>query len=287
MLPTVVTYVDAKMMDLAKEQAKNVTQFGLKHEIIEIPAVDEYDTNLWLRFVDLTMDAVKRHGKAMRLDAEVRLHKPLPQRWLDCDNVFFQPWPLIKYPVYHAMNTGHMIVGQSGLSFLKILRECMIASIPPDGDTKQPIAGHAAHIEEEFCSAIALKLSNVPYIHERLCYDRRLHANCAANRGLWLEENTILTHPTLHNWDWQGSGFDVIPGKIDPRVLINHITQDVDARSLDMLLKIMMDRIHNANFLKHILNQVNETEWQGFGWTFIPSQGLCKPDGKRSFKMLG
>lgn len=285
-MPTVVTYADGRMMDQALEQAKNVAQYGLKHEIIEIPAVDEYTTDLWLGFIDRTIDAVKRHHKVMKLDAEIRLHQPLPQHWLDCDNVFFEPWPLIKDPVYLAMNTGQMIVGRSGLPFLDLSKQCIIASIPSDGDTRQPSAGHAAHIDDEIYSAIALKLSHIPYIHEKLCYDRLLNANCAANRGLWVEENTILTHPTIHNWDWQGSGFDHKPGMIDSRVLINHTDQDVDLRKLNLLVKLLMDKKDDPNILKHMLTQVSDTEWQGYGWTFIPGQGLCKPSKARSYKIL-
>jgi hypothetical protein len=282
----VITFVDSKMLDIALEQADNVRSFGLAHEIIRIDEVVEYSTQLWLDLIGLTLEAINRHDKVMRLDAEVRMHRSLPDDWLDNDNVLFEPYPMIKDPFYIAINTGQMILGRSGKHFLEILIECMLGMIPPDGDTRLPASGEMHQIEDELPSSIAIRLSKIKFAKERLCYDRRLSANCSANRGSWLEESTVLTHPAVHNWDWPGAGLSKVEGKLGHRNFINHFAPHWPVDKVEYLTKLLLLRNSNHNQWSKFAELTGQDEWQSQGWTFIPKQGLVRPNDRRTFKMI-
>lgn len=274
MKPVAVTFVDDKMMNIAVEQSENMKQFGLDHEIINISDVGAYDTHLWIHLADLMMDAINRHGKIMRLDAEVRLHKPLPQHWLDNDNVFFQPYPFIKSPYFAAMNTGQMIVGRSGLEFCRLLKECMIGLIPPDGDTNLDGTGH--HIADDIVtSAIAIRVSGVEYVQEYLKMDRTIDKVCAANRGNWIEESTILTHPTIHNWNYHGAGMLPLMELVPASIIMNHFQGDVGIARL--IIKLLRDR-NQGNMWDKLARRLDDGWCAAGGWYFQPSTGLCAPE---------
>lgn len=273
MKPVVVTFVDEKMMSIAAEQSENINQFGLKHEIISIPEVKEYDTALWLHLVDLTIDAINKHGKIMRLDAEVRIHKPLPQNWLDNDNVFFQSYPLVKKPYFIALNTGQIILGKSGLEFCRTLKECMLALIPPDGNTY--LEGRGEHIEDEVPSAIAIRLSRVNYVQEYLKMDRMNDKPCAANRGTWVEDSTILTHPSIHNWEYAGSGLQPVDQVTNMTVVLNHFSGD--ARLAMLIINLMMER-NDGLIWKKLAEDMGNGWFRAGGWYFEPRSGMCAPE---------
>lgn len=272
-LPVAVTFVDSKMLDIALAQAENFKSFGIKHDIIRIDHVTAYDTNLWLNLIDLTIDAIKTHGKIMRLDAEVRIHRPFPQHWIENSNVLFEPYPLIKEPLYTAINTGQIILDETGLEFLRILKECMLSMIPPDDDTNMPWLGEGFHVEDELPSCFAIRLSKINYVKERLKYERRLPMVCAANRGTWLDEGTVLTHPAMHNWAWVGGGkfhrFDTIMDD----VFLCHYEGDISRGVL--LVKLM--HAGDGRMWTKITKQVGKGIYEDGGWIFNPSDGTMAP----------
>jgi hypothetical protein len=284
--PLVITFVDHKMLDVAREQAANVRDHGLNHKIIRIDEVTSYSTQLWLDLTKLTIAAIKDHGKIMRLDAEVRLHKELPQAWIDNDNVLFEPYPIIKDPLYIAINTGQMILAPSGISFLETLTECMLAMIPPDGDTRLPITGERHQIEDELPSGIALRLSKINYIREKLCYDRSLDSTCAANRGLWIGPDTVLTHPALHNWDWPGAGLSSKEGSYWSRDFVNHYAPQKSLREAEFVAKLVIEKNVNANIWRSFAERISDEEWIGEGWSFIPGESKLRPISALSYKTL-
>lgn len=287
MIPTAVTFVDDKMLHLAQEQSENFAKFGVPHEIIHLPNIKDYGTNLWLDLLDLTIEKIRQHKKILRVDAEIRMHQALPQTWLDADNVLFQPWPLVKYPVYVAINTGHMVLSSSGIKFLQTLKECMLAMIPPDMDTRMPASGEGHHIEDEWPSAIAIRLSGIEYLQEQLCHDRRLNANCAVNRGTWVEPNTVLTHPSIHNWDWIGAGLNTKMAEVEHQTFTNHFGPDWELKKVDLVAKLLNLKNSNINLWQGLgAEQINDQEIRIEDWLFNPSQGLVKPASAKLYKEL-
>lgn len=286
MKPVAVTFVDQKMLSLAQEQAKNCSAFDIEHEIVPLQIRSTmYDTELWIDQLEKTIAAIEKHKKIMRLDAEIRIHKPLPQTWLDADNVLFQPWPLIKTPFYIATNTGQMVLSESGIPFLRILIKCMRAMIPPDGDTSLPLSGPGHVVEDEWPSGIAIALSGIEFHQERLSHDRRLAANCAANRGLWLEENTVLTHPALHNWGWPGTGLSQVEGTITINSFCNHFAPLWDIKRVRLIADLLIARNVNWNLWESLATHKASGIWEVEGWQLYPIEGLCAPIGHK-FKRL-
>lgn len=281
MNPVAVTFVNDRMLDLAEEQARNCATYDIEHEIVPITVGGSYSTALWMDLIDLTIAAIERHGKVMRMDAEVRIHKPLPQIWLDSENVLFQPWPLLKKPFYIATNTGQMILSESGIPFLKTLKQCMQAMIPPDGDTSLKSSGENHVIEDEWPSSIAIALSNLQFHQERLSHDRRLNANCAANRGLWLEGDTVLTHPALHNWEWAGAGLSQVEDTITINSFYNHFAPTWPLNKIGLLTKLLLNNNVNWSLWESIATHKASGVWEAEGWEFIPIEGLCAPVGHK------
>lgn len=269
MKPVVITFVDDKMLPYAEAQAENVKQFGLEHRIFRLNDVDAYSPALWLRMFDLTVESIIEHGKIFRLDAEVRLQKPLPQSWLDNDNVFFQPYPYTKWP-YYVMNTGQIIIGKSGLEFCRMFKECMLSLIPPTSTVDDT----DFYFDDEFPANFALRLSGVNFVQEYLQLDRRDFKECSANRGIWINESTVLTHPTLHNWSYQGAAMFPSEGKVNEMVVINHFEGEVDLAT--MVTKLVIDR-NAGNIWNKIAEKVNDSWYFCGNWYFEPSTGLCAP----------
>lgn len=287
MTPTAVTFVDDKMLPLAQEQADNFRSFGVPHEIVHLTDIKDYGTDLWLKLLDLTIEKIKQHGKILRLDAEIRIHKDLPSSWLEADNVLFQPWPLQKDPIYVALNTGHMVLSLSGIGFLETLKECILAMIPPDMDTSMPARGESHHIEDEWPSAIAIRLSKIQYLQEQLCHDRRLNANCAVSRGTWIEPNTVLTHPSIHNWDWPGAGLNLVMAEVQHTVFLNHFGPTWEIKKVDLIAKLLKLRNSNENLWKGLgAIEIDKDEYVLEGWQFKPAEGLVKPTSATKYKTL-
>lgn len=284
-LPVAITFADPKMKNIAEEQTKNFNSFGIEHVIYDLENVELYDTALWLKLVDLTVDAIKKYGKVLRLDAEVRIHKPLPNDWLTNENVLFQSLPITKYPFYIAINTGQMILSESSLNFWHILKECMLSMIPPDNDTSLPHSGDGHFIEDEWPSCMAIRLSKIKFKQEYLCYDRRLNANCAANRGLWVESNTILTHPGIHNWEMIGAGQYWKFEELNHQIFINHFAPTKPIKEVEFIAKLMLDRNSNENIWNKIAIKLDDNLYKIENWIFNPKKGLVALEG-HSFKLM-
>ena len=275
MMPTAITFADDKMQHLAKDQAENFQSFGVQHEIIHLSNVENYGTSLWLQFLDLTAAGIRKHGKIFRVDSEVRLHQSLPSSWIEHENVLFEHWPLIKDPWYCPINTGHMILSNSGLGFVETLKECMLAMIPPDGDTLMPGSGEGHYIDDEWPSAIAIRLSKIQYLREQLKQDRRDAQQCAASRGTWVESSTILTHPAIHNWNWIGGGPNSKFSEISSTFFINHF--DGDLKLAMFIEKLMLAKNDTHAIWKKISDPLEDGLFSSNGWIFDPRRGLCAP----------
>ena len=283
--PVAITFADKKMLYLAEQQKENFNSFGIEHIIYSLDDVELYDTALWLKLIDLTVDAINKYDKILRLDAEVRIHKNLSEEWLQSENVLFQPLPVVKKPFYVAINTGQIILSKSGLKFLHILKECMLSMIPPDNDTSLPHSGNGNYVEDEWPSCMAIRLSKIKFKQEYLCYDRRLNANCSANRGLWVESNTILTHPGIHNWELIGAGQFWKFDELNYGVFINHFNVTRPINEVEFIAKLILNRNSNNNIWNKIAYKIDDNHYKINDWIFNPKEGLVAIEG-RSFKLL-
>ena len=188
MKPVAITFADSKFTLLAQEQKDNFHKFGLEH--ITIPIEDQtYGIELWIKLLDLTVEAIKTHGKIFRVDAEIRLLQDFPSYWTK-GNVLFH-----IDEEQNIINTGHMILDHSALLFLSKLKEKTIAMIPKD------YAGERLPFDDEDASYDAIVESNISYLPEIIDYERNDLSTAAVTRGNWSTKYTIFTHPYIHNWN--------------------------------------------------------------------------------------
>lgn len=269
MKPMVISIVDDKMLPYAEEQRENVKSFGLEHTIIRIPDVESYTPELWVHMFDLTVDAIYEYGKILRLDAEIRLHKPLPEEWIKNDNVFFRPYPITKKP-YFIINGGQIILGKSSLEFCRMLKECMLAMVPPGSS----LSDTDFHFDDEYPATFAARLSQVEYVQEHLKMDRSFPMKCSVNRGTWLEDSTIMTHPSLHNWTYSNSGMYPLDNVVPQSVIINHFDGELDVALL--VVKLMMDQ-KSGSIWNKLAEPVRDGWYYVGGWFFNPETGFCAP----------
>lgn len=278
MIPTAITFVDSKFRHLAEEQQENFLKFNVNHVIVDINEVIGYPTELWIKLIDLTRDAIHKYGKVFRVDAEIRMHKSIPQSWIDSDNVLFYFDPLIKHPWYVAINTGQMILSNkgNGIEFLDTLKECILATIPPDNDTSLSAAGIDQQVEDEWPSAIAIRLSKISHVKEILCCDRNIDVGAKATRGLWTTLETVITHPAIHNWTipgggkWQGKYFN----KVD---FVNHFLVN-DLKKSNFIANLVINRnASKSGWISLGAKIGNDDTYELEGWTFNPTLGLCAP----------
>lgn len=139
-------------------------------------------------FVDF---AIREKRRVLYLDAEVRMHKPLLDKWMDDVTVAFYFYGRHVTTVgkdglnyEFAVNTGQGIWNSDGkVAYAKTIDQAL------EGLDKLGF-----YDEEAF---IAGNLG--PHVKEEICLERRKDHGCSATRGFWRTENTIFTHPYLHN----------------------------------------------------------------------------------------
>lgn len=254
-----ITFVDSKFKSQARAQADNFRSFGLQHETISIPE-QTYGIDLWLHLFDQTVAAIRKHGRIFRVDAEIRLLQPLPSHWQN-NNVLFYIHPILSDPWYKAINTGHMILDESGIPFLeqlKFLTECLI---PPNYN------GSKLGFDDEDLSNVAIKLSGIEHVREIIDYERSNHSTAACTRGDWHTEHTIFTHNFMHNWDTPGYHLN------EWLFLRNHLMPSEPITKIDAIIMAMKKRVINQGYWKSLgLELVNDMCLVD-DWTLCPSEG--------------
>lgn len=229
-----ITFADDKFLSVAEEQRINFNKFGIEHHTIKINSAN-YDMSLWLALIDETILAVRKYGKILKVDSEVRIEKELPKCWLKESNVFFFIEPMITDPYYIALNTGQMILDESAMQFLHY-QKVLTQSLVPPGFTGK------LGIDDEDMTAPAIKLSNVQYLKEVIDYKRSDDSKAKATRGYWKNDNTVLTHPFFHNWN-------TAYHNIGPREFFrNHFNPSASTEQVDMILKGLEKKIESTKF---------------------------------------
>lgn len=252
-----IAFADSKFMPMAEAQAQNFARFDVDHEIISIPE-QNYDMNLWMYLLDQTIEAVRRHGKIFRVDAEIRLLKPLPDAWKQVDNVLFYIDPIITYPWYYPINTGHMILSTDAIPFLELIREMTLSVIPPGYD------GYKIEIMDEEFVAPALRLSKLNFHKEIIDYDRKDESTAACTRGDWFTDHTIFTHGFMHNWET--ARHDMQPYAF----LRDNLLPNKSVKIVDAVIMGLQKRITNINLWASL---GFDEDYHQDGWFLDPSRG--------------
>ena len=273
---TAVTFVDKKFMPLAVQQHENFLDFGVKHEINEI-SNQTYGIYLWMDLIDATIEAIHRHGRIFRVDSEIRMLKLMPKSWHEQENVLFFIEPVVRYPWYIAINTGHMILGESAIPFLTTLKEMTLALIPPNYD------GSKLVFDDEDLTAPAIRISNLQYRKEVIDYVRSDESTASSTRGYWHTPHTVFTHPFIHNW---GVSVTTYPQHSLRTFLRNHFSPGSPTKLVDAVLLGLENRSTSPGYWKSMGFIQDGIYWYKDGWEFNPSKGEFRPVGETHFKAI-
>lgn len=258
MYPIGITFVDNKFLPFAQEQQKNFNNFGLEHHIIPINS-NGYDIKLWTELIDATISAVKKYGKILKVDAEVRIEKEIPDYWAKANNVFFFIEPIITKPYYVALNTGQIILDESSLEFLHYQKLLTESLIPPNYNGK-------LYFDDEDMTAPAIKLSNVEYFKEIIDYNRSDNSRAKATRGWWKTKDTVLTHPFFHNWNTQDHTI------ADTVFFKNHFCPNDPVQLVDAAILGIKKGVINNNYWKSIgFEWIDDAVWTKNDWFVNPN----------------
>ena len=273
---TAVTFVDKKFMPLALQQHENFLDFGVKHEINEMPD-KTYGIYLWMDLIDATIQAIHKHGRIFRVDSEIRMLKLMPKSWHEQENVLFFIEPVIRHPWYVAINTGHMILGESAIPFLTTLKEMTLALIPPDYD------GSKLGFDDEDLAAPAMRISNLQYRKEVIDYVRNDDSTASATRGDWYTPHTVFTHPFVHNWELSSTKYN----QQRPQAFLrSHFSPGSPTKLIDAVLVGLQSRSTSPGYWKSMGFVQDGAYWYKDGWEFNTMEGKFRPIGETSFKEI-
>jgi hypothetical protein len=151
-----------------------------------------------------------------------------------------------------------MVLSESSLPFLELLKEMTIAMIPPGYD------GHKLGFDDEDLVAPALRLSRIPYKRETIDYYRNDESKAACTRGEWFTEHTIFTHGFMHNWE-TGS-HNIVPYDY----LRNNIKPGMPSKTVDGIILGLEKRITSKNYW---IKLGFDNSMQLDGWILDPAAG--------------
>lgn len=258
MTPVAIAFADSKFTLLAQKQKENFNSFGLKH--ITVPIEDQvYGIELWIKLLDLTVEAINTHGRIFRVDSEIRLLQELKFDWYD-SNVLFH----INHPT-NIINTGHMILDRSAIPFLNKLKEMTIAMIPKD------YSGGALPFDDEDATMEAIQATKMEHIVEIIDYNRTDTSEAACTRGSWSTDETIFIHPFIHNWD-VSNHFNL------PRELFrNHFRPQVSVGLVDAVLLGIERKTSSEIYWKKLgFSPISDDQFQFEDWIVIPAQSAFR-----------
>lgn len=254
MKPVAITFADSKFTLLAQKQKENFNSFGLKH--VTVPLEDQaYGIELWIKLLDLTVEAINTHGRIFRVDSEIRLLQELKFDWYD-SNVLFH----INHPT-NIINTGHMILDRSAIPFLNKLKEMTIAMIPKD------YSGGALPFDDEDATMEAIQATKMEHIVEIIDYNRTDTSEAACTRGSWSTDETIFTHPFMHNWDIAGHNMSA------REIFRNHFRPLVSVSLVDAVLLGLERKTASEGFWKKLgFIPIDNDRFQFEDWIVNPVQ---------------
>ena len=258
MTPVAITFADSKFTRLAAKQKENFNNFGVKHVTVEIED-QSYNIELWLKLLDLTVEAIETYGKIFRVDSEIRLLQDIPSYWTKGNVLFY------INRVHNIINTGHMILDRSALPFLTTLKELTVAMIPKN------YTGERLPFDDEDASYEAIIKSNISFLPEIIDYNRSDTSSASCTRGIWSTNDTIFIHPFIHNWD-------VNTHNISSKDMFrNHFRSGGSVKVVDAAL-LGLEQKNNSNlFWKKIgFSLISDNQFQFEDWIVNPTRSSFK-----------
>jgi hypothetical protein len=191
---TVISWCTESYRHLGNGLASDCRRFGYPFHLYRMD--EEYPTlvKAWCNHPKSIRRAVEEHGTVLFLDVECRIVRPLPEHWK-------APLVSVRKPAQNfwiKYNTGTVMADRHCLPWLDAWVRCVdewdMANLPADAyihwpnDICDELAFSAA------VTALGVKLNTVALEY----VDRTSDAEIA--RGLWMNERTVVQHPTIHHW---------------------------------------------------------------------------------------
>jgi len=239
--------------------------------------------------------ASQEKNRILFLDAEVRMHRHLPQQWLDDHrSVLFESKPArVDYTGFNrrsridvlwpetVINTGQGIWDKAGVDAYKKGIEY--------ARSEDIVDGHGFHYPEPWIYQFI-----DDYIPACLSWDREQLPDAEASRGVWISGSTIFTHPMLHRIEI----FHKTNNKLGKKRFLNHYRYDL-ANGLKICDKlktvsswdpadIKLDLVKNHGYvfplnqrppenLSPSIKRRNFLCYSSGGWIFCPVIGFLSP----------
>lgn len=284
----IIAYVTVTEDDFWQSQAQelqhNLGEFGLELYIdtVNRDRIESFDLDSKYSMCDHAFIefAEQESRRVLLLNAEIRMHRPMPQDWIDSGlSVIFYNKPRLGTDI----NNGQGIWDKSGVAAYRramdIVRE--------RGLTQE-------EVEENTVEWLG------PHVRASMSLDRFVEPDADATRGYWRGPSTVFTHPYIDGLALRASRTMLI----DPvtkipllrhRDLINHFSPDDEQLTrtvYDHMLHNKSARWSTADL--PIAGPVTDINTDAPGnldiapgsnhlvykiadWKFCPSLGLCAP----------
>ena len=221
-------------LELADGLRENLATFGydlIIHIVDKDKANDWQALQNWYQIKDETLIefASQEKRRIWLLDSEVRIVRDLPTRCIDSnESVIFYTDPNDK--IYPPINTGQCIVSRDMIPFYA--QSIQMAK-----------AAKEANIMEYNVEYFLPDLDLPPHVKELISFDRRIaDSNSICSRGLFVNDNTCITHPYLHNVSLYMDEPEDIP-LLTPRTFLNHFSPF----DYNLALKVLDLMVHNID----------------------------------------
>ena len=284
----IIAYVTVTEYDFWQGQAHelkhNLAEFGLELYIdtVNRSRIESFDLDSKYSMCDHAFIefAEQETRRILLLNAEIRMHRPMPQDWIDSDlSVIFYNKPRLGIDI----NNGQGIWDSMGVSAYRramdIVRERGLTQEEVEENTVQWLG---------------------PHIKASMSLDRFAEPDADATRGYWRGPSTVFTHPYIDGLSLRAARTKLkdavtkIP-LLRHRDLINHFSPDDEN-----LARIIYDHMLHKKFAKwstadlpmsgpvtDILSDPpgnlftvpgnNHLVYSISDWKFCPSLGLCAP----------
>jgi hypothetical protein len=190
----VISWCTESYRHLAEGLASDCRRLGYPFHLYRMDVEYPNLVKAWCNHPKIIRRAVEEFGTVLFLDVECRIVRPLPDHW----NA-----PLVSVrkpaqPFWIKYNTGTVMADRDCIPWLdawvRLVDGWDMASLPADAYVHWP-----NDICDELAFSAAVTAFDVKLQTVALEYvDRTSAAEIA--RGLWMNEHTIIQHPTIHHW---------------------------------------------------------------------------------------
>lgn len=284
-MSAIIAYVtvteDAFWQGQAAELKDNLAAFGLELYIdtVSKTKIESNDLESKYHMCDhaFVKFAQQESRRILLLNAEIRMHKPLPQAWIDSDSsVIFYNKPRLGVDI----NNGQGIWNKNGVAAYQRAMDIVSSNDWPQED-----------VEDNTVQWLE------PHIKASMSLDRFAEPDADATRGYWVGSKTIFTHPYIDGLSLRSKKHK----QLDPvtkmpllrhRDFINHFSPNDDAvlRSVYQQLVSLQKSIKGVALDATVVElemdlpgnltikpKSTHLVYQVAGWKLCPSLGLVAP----------